>query len=110
MATSDDIRWHQRFSNYRKAFTAFEKGVMLSKERELSELEEQGLIQGFEYTYELAWNVMKDYVHYQSGPSDGDIKGSRDAIRQAYAIGLITDGKEWMNMIGSRIDAAHSYD
>ena len=72
----------------------------------LTELEEQGLIKSFEYTYELAWNVMKDYYEFQ-GMSD--IQGSRDAIRLAFRRGLITDGEAWMNMIDSRVQTSHTY-
>lgn len=57
----EDIRWKQRFSNYINAFEQLQEAVELSRERELSMLEKQGLIQAFEYTHELAWNVMKDF-------------------------------------------------
>ena len=55
----EDIRWEQRFSNYRKALNRLQKFIDKS---ELSELEEQGLIKAFEYTYELAWNTLKDFL------------------------------------------------
>jgi nucleotidyltransferase substrate binding protein (TIGR01987 family) len=103
MALKGDIRWEQRFSNYRKALGQLEKFV--SKD-ELSELEEQGLIKAFEYTFELAWNTLKDYLEYQSILN---VSGSRDAIREAYKINLIGDGEEWMNMIVSRNLTSHSY-
>lgn len=64
------------------------------------------MIKSFEYTYELAWNVMKDYYEFQ-GMSD--IQGSRDAIRLAFRRGLITDGENWMNMIDSRVQTSHTY-
>ena len=57
-----DIRWKQRFNNYSKAFQTLVAAVELSRSRELSELEEQGVIQSFEFTHELAWNVLKDYL------------------------------------------------
>lgn len=69
-------------------------------------MESQGLIQSFEYTHELAWNVMKGYIEYQG---NSDIKGSRDAPRQAFAIGLIIDGENWMEMIKSRSQTTPSY-
>lgn len=103
---NDDIRWKQRFSNYRKAFISLEKAVRLSRERELSDLEEQGLIQSFEYTHELAWNVMKDYFEYQGNT---EITGSRDAIREAFNKGLIDNGDDWMDTIKSRNRASHTY-
>ena len=103
-----DIRWEQRFSNFRKALAALSKAVLLSEERPLTELEEQGLIKAFEYTYELAWNVMKDFYGYQGGTEK--IQGSRDAIRMAVQSGLISDGKIWMEMVDSRIETVHGYD
>jgi hypothetical protein len=63
----EDIRWRQRFHNFQKAFQLLESAVLLAKERPLTELEEQGLIQRFEFTHELAWNLIKDYfITYQS--------------------------------------------
>jgi len=60
-----DIRWQQRLQNYRKALSQLALAVTLSQQRPLSNLEKQGLIQGFEFTHELAWNVLKDYFVYQ---------------------------------------------
>ena len=103
-----DIRWLQRFSNFKKALSSLTAAVDLSKTRMLSDLEEQGLIKAFEYTYELAWNVMKDYYAWQGGIEK--IQGSRDAIRMAVQSGLISDGKVWMEMVESRIETVHGYD
>lgn len=72
----------------------------------MSELEKQGLIKAFEFTHELAWNVMKDYFEYQGTTS---LMGSRDATREAYQKGLIADGEEWMDMIQRRNQTAHTY-
>lgn len=101
-----DIRWIQRLQNYRKALNRLRQAVLLSQTRELSDLEKQGLIQAFEFTHELAWNVMKDYAEYQG---DNTIRGSRDATRTAFKIQLITDGEGWMNMIKSRNESSHAY-
>ena len=60
-----DIRWQQRLTNYSKALRQLEKAVNEARDRELSELEKLGLIHIFEFTHELAWNVMKDYFRYQ---------------------------------------------
>lgn len=100
---NQDIRWEQRFSSFRKALSQLKKFIDKGK---LSELEEQGLIKAFEYSYELAWSVIKDYYEFQ-GVSD--IQGSRDAIRLAFRRGLIEDGEDWMNMIESRIKTSHTY-
>lgn len=103
---AQDIRWKQRLSSYGKARERLEAAVRLATTRDLSELERQGLIQAFEFVFELAWNVLKDYFLYQGNP---EITGSRDAIRTAYKLGLIDDGEGWMEMIQSRNRTAHTY-
>jgi nucleotidyltransferase substrate binding protein (TIGR01987 family) len=102
-----DIRWIQRFENYKKALKQFNDAVDLSKARELSLLEKQGLIQAFEFTHELAWNLLKDYLEYQGYQ---DVKGSRDAIREAFKIGIIENGELWMETIKARNITSHAYD
>ena len=99
----EDIRWKQRFGNYLKALGQLQK--FIAKDN-LNELEEQGLIQAFEFTHELAWNVMKDYFEYQGNTT---ITGSRDATREAFQKGLIEDGAQWMEMIKSRNQSTHTY-
>jgi nucleotidyltransferase substrate binding protein (TIGR01987 family) len=101
-----DIRWQQRFGNFLKAFSLLEKAVLLHREKGLSDLEEQGLIQCFEFTHELAWKVLKDYFEYQGNTG---ITGSRDATREAFQKGLIADGEGWMEMIKSRNQSSHTY-
>lgn len=100
------IRWQQRLANYDNALSQLTSAVQLSKQRNLSELEKQGLIQAFEFTHELAWNVMKDYFFYQGNTS---ITGSRDAVRESFNKGLIVDGEGWMEMIVSRNQTSHTY-
>lgn len=99
-----DVRWKQRFTKYSKALSLLEKFIV--KGKELNELEEQGMIQAFEYTFELAWNLLKDYYEYQGITN---IQGSRDAFRLAFNRGLITDGEAWMKMIESRSKTSHTY-
>lgn len=106
MMTDKDIGWKQRFSNYRKAYKQLEEAVALSNTRILSKLEKQGLIQSFEYTHELAWQVMKDFFLYQGNP---EIRGSRDATREAFRNDLLEDGEIWMDMINSRNRSSHTY-
>lgn len=101
--TEQDIRWQRRHDNFKKALTQLTKFI---DKGELSELEEQGLIKAFEYTYELAWNTLKDFLEYQG---QTDIYGSRDAIRKAFTLGLITDGDGWMDMLASRNKTSHTY-
>lgn len=102
-----DIRWKQRFDNYSKAFLELKEGVDMARARPLSKLEKQGLIQGFEYTHELAWNVLKDYLEFQGIVG---LIGSRDSTREAFKRGLIGDGETWMEMLKSRNLTSHAYD
>jgi nucleotidyltransferase substrate binding protein (TIGR01987 family) len=104
---TEDIRWKQRFLNYTKALLQLNDAVELDKQRTLSSLEKQGLIQSFEYCHELAWNMIKDFFEYQGKTA---IMGSRDATREAFNKGLITDGEAWMQMITSRNQTSHTYD
>jgi nucleotidyltransferase substrate binding protein (TIGR01987 family) len=99
-----DVRWKQRFNNYSKAILLLEKFIANGKE--LNELEVQGMIQAFEYTFELAWNLLKDYYEYQGVTN---LQGSRDAFRLAFNRGLISDGEAWMKMIESRSKTSHTY-
>lgn len=97
-----DIRWEQRFSNYQKALAQLLK---YTEKETLSEMERQGLIKAFEFTYELAWNTLRDYLLYQGIT---DIVGSRDTIRTAFRENLIENGEEWMNMLQSRNRTSHT--
>lgn len=113
-----DIRWEQRFSNYRKALqklniaiSVIEENSTDDKGREenknnIEEILKEGLIQRFEYTHELAWNVMKDYAEYQGNNA---ITGSRDATREAFKMGLIANADGWMDMLKSRNLTSHTY-
>ncbi len=102
-----DIRWIQRFRNYKKALGELRKAFKLSETRKLSSLEEQGVIQSFEYTFELAWNVLKDYLNHKGFQG---IIGSKDTIRLAFKNELIAEGEVWMDMIVKRNLTAHTYD
>ncbi|MEX0968141.1 MAG: nucleotidyltransferase substrate binding protein [Bacteroidia bacterium] len=103
MLNQKDIRWIQRFSKYKKALSQLEKFI---DKGTLNELEQQGLIQAFEYTFELAWNTIKDFYEYQG---EEGIQGSRDAFRMAFRRELIANGDAWMEMIKSRQLTVHSY-
>lgn len=100
---TEDIRWKQRFSNYKKAalqLTEFiEKG-------ELNKFEVQGLIQCFEYTFELAWKSMKDYLEQEGF----EVKSPRGSIQTAFQVQLITDGHTWIDALNKRNLMAHTYD
>jgi nucleotidyltransferase substrate binding protein (TIGR01987 family) len=102
-----DIRWKQRFNNFQRAFRTLVDAVELSRRRELTLLEQQGLIQGFEFTHELAWNVLKDYLEHKGITG---LIGSKDASRMAFKNGLIEAGDDWMKMIEARNQTSHAYD
>ena len=104
---TQDIRWKQRLQNYNKALMIVQNAIELASTRELSDLEKQGLIQGFEFTFELAWNVMKDYLEEQG---IFGLSGNRDTIRCANKNNLIENGQIWMDMIIERNLASHTYD
>jgi nucleotidyltransferase substrate binding protein (TIGR01987 family) len=97
-----DTRWQQRFDNFQHAYKNFQAAIQLANERPLSDLEEQG----FEYTHELAWKVLKDYLEEQGF---NNIIGSKNASRLAFKEGLINDGDAWMQMIEARNETSHTY-
>lgn len=106
-AKNDDIRWVQRFSNYQAALIQLKDAVELYNERALSLIEKQGMIQAFEFTHELAWKVLKDYLEYQSAIK---VSGSRDAVKESFKIELLNDGQVWLEMIETRNNTSHTYD
>jgi nucleotidyltransferase substrate binding protein (TIGR01987 family) len=103
---SQDIRWKQRFDNFTSALKVFDDAVRLSQSRPLTDLENQGLIQSFEFCHELAWNVAKDFLEHQGIQG---LFGSRDTTREAFQKGLISNGDDWMDMIKSRNLSSHTY-
>ena len=103
---TEDIRWKQRFDNFKRARANLSHAVRTLEERPLSDLEKQGLIQAFEFTHELAWNVLKDYLEFEGIQG---IVGSRGAVREAFQRGLVTEGEAWMDMIAARNLSSHTY-
>lgn len=103
MSELKEIRWKQRFENFNKSYILLDK---YSKKEELSELEQAGIIQFFEMTFELAWKVLKDYLE-----AEGYIvKSPRETIKQAFQIQLINDGHIWMEALAVRNLTTHTYD
>ena len=98
-----DIRWQQRFSNYNRALAQLET---FADPPALNERDQQGLIKAFEYTFELAWNRLRDLLRSQG---DTTLLGSRDTLREAFRLGLIDAGESWMLMIQDRNLTSHSY-
>jgi nucleotidyltransferase substrate binding protein (TIGR01987 family) len=100
---AEDIRWQQRFSNYCKALDRLEDFL---EPPALNEREQQGLIKAFEYTYDLAWNTLRDLLRSQG---DVSLLGSRDTLREAFRLGLIEHGETWMLMLQDRNLTSHTY-
>lgn len=98
-----DVRWEQRFDSYQKALLQLTKFI---EKGELNELEKQGLIQAFEYTHELAWKLLKDFLSEQGIQN---IYGSKIATKEAFKLELIEDGEAWMDMIKDRNRTSHTY-
>ena len=117
--STQELRWQQRFSNYVKAFLKLEQAVLkitedyqikengtIDEDSFLDDIIKEGLIQRFEYTHELALNVMKDFLE---NAGNNNVFGSKDATKEAFAAGLISNGEVWMDMIKSRNKTSHTY-
>ncbi len=98
-----DVRWKQRFINFEKSYKLLEKYINTPLE---SELERAGIIQLFEILFELSWKLMKDYLEAQ----ELIVKSPREAIKQAFQIGLIEDGHIWVDGLADRNLTVHTYD
>ncbi len=103
---TQDIRWQQRFDNFNRALKQLTAAVELSAQREFTQLEKQGVIQGFEFVHELAWNVLKDLLEFEGIQG---IVGSRGTVREAFKRGLLADGELWLDMIDKRNLTSHTY-
>lgn len=101
-------RWEQKLQSYHKALNRLSEIVNVMDKRQLNEFEADGLIQRFEFTFELAWKLMRSYAEFQG--TDKEIMGSRDAIRWAFENKLISDSGTWMEMVKRRNDTSHTYD
>lgn len=99
-----DIRWMQRYRNFNRAVDLLQEAAKLKNP---SDLEIEGMIQRFEYSFELAWKTLKDYLEEKGF---APIVGSKEALRLAFANGIITDGETWMKMIQSRNLTSNLYD
>lgn len=100
-------RWRQHLATFDKALVRMDEVVTLWHSRKLSDLERDGMIQRFEYTQELAWKLLKNYIEYQG---EAQMGGSRDTIRQAFRLGLIENSEPWFDMLESRNLTSHVYD
>lgn len=98
-----DIRWKQRFQNFERACALLER---TAKNPKLSEAERGGLIQFFEMAFELSWKLLKDYLTAEGY----EVKSPREAFKQAFQIGLIVDGGDWLLALEDRNLISHTYD
>jgi nucleotidyltransferase substrate binding protein (TIGR01987 family) len=99
-----DVRWRQRFDNYDKAISHLELALQIQKP---DVVQRAGLIQFFEMSFELSWNVMKDYL---AGQGFTDVQSPRAAIKKAFETGLIEDGHGWLKLLEDRNLTSHLYD
>lgn len=102
-----DVRWKQRFSSFKRAFNLLQEALLLDPER-LSALEREGAMQRFEFTFELAWKTMKDFLEV-SGVVLDEVT-PRNVIKAAFAAKLIHDGQQWIDMMLRRNEMSHQYD
>ena len=97
-----DVRWKQRFHNFEKAFLFFEQAC---KQKSYSQLEAAGLVQCFEFTFELAWKTLKDFLTEQAFI----VQSPRETIKQAFASDYLKDGHTWIQMLEQRNLLSHTY-
>jgi nucleotidyltransferase substrate binding protein (TIGR01987 family) len=102
-----DIRWKQRFHNFSRALTLLREALERQPEN-LTLLEKEGVIQRFEYTFELAWKTLKDYL--EAGGLVITPVTPRQVIKEAFAAKVISDGEAWIRMLDNRNLLSHTYD
>jgi len=103
----NDTRWKQRLENFERAFLLLQEAFKKDS-AEMSDLEKEGAVQRFEYTFELAWKTLKDYLDY-SGVVFDQIT-PRSVIKQAFAAKIVKDGQTWIEMLEQRNLMSHTYD
>ncbi|MCY3690932.1 MAG: nucleotidyltransferase substrate binding protein [Chloroflexota bacterium] len=102
-----EVRWHYRFRNFSRAYTLLSEALE-PEVAELNELEREGAIQRFEYTFQLAWLTLKDRLEY-GGVVLTEVT-PRNIIQQAFAAKLIDDAEVWIDMLVDRNLMSHTYD
>lgn len=100
-------RWKYRFDNYKRAFGLLREAIETMQARELSQLEKEGVIQRFEYTWELAWKVLNDYLDSVGVVLETITPAA--VIRAAFAAKIIKDGDVWMKALDARNKMSHTY-
>lgn len=101
-----ELRWQQRFENFEKAFLRLESTLDAWQKNNEDEIYEMALIQAFEFTYELAWKTLKDYLKYNGIEANLP----REVIKQSFNQNLIEDGQVWIDMLENRNLMSHTYD
>jgi nucleotidyltransferase substrate binding protein (TIGR01987 family) len=104
-----DIRWKQRFQNFDRAFLLLRSAVEENEIGKLSMLEQEGIIQRFEYTYELAWKTLKDYLQDNGNTILPEVT-AKAVFKEAFSAGIIKDGQVFIDMMLSRNLLSHCYD
>jgi nucleotidyltransferase substrate binding protein (TIGR01987 family) len=107
MPVNPDIRWKQRFQNFDRAFVLL-RDALAGQPEELSPLEKEGVIQRFEYTFELAWKTLKDYLE-EGGLVIAPVT-PRQVLKEAFAAKVIQQGSVWIAMLDHRNLLSHTYD
>jgi nucleotidyltransferase substrate binding protein (TIGR01987 family) len=102
--SNGDIRWKQRFANFNKAMNHLEKALQIPNP---DIVQKAGIIQFFEMSFELAWNMVKDYLEEQGFV---DIKSPRSALKKAFEMNILENGHDWMDLLQDRNLTAHTYD
>lgn len=104
--SSQDIRWKQRFQNYEKAFKRLSRAIKVVKSAPDDDLLQSGLVQTYEYTFELAWKTLKDYLTLEGF----EVRSPRETIRQGFQSGYIMNGEDWLQALADRNLTTHIYD
>ena len=104
--SSQDIRWKQRFQNYEKAFKRLSRAIEVVKATPDDDLLQSGLIQTYEYTFELAWKTLKDYLTLEGF----EVRSPRETIRQGFQSGYIMNGEDWLQALADRNLTTYIYD
>ena len=103
-----EIRWKQRFQNFNRAYNLLNCALEENDIDDLSNLEQEGVIQRFEYTYELAWKTLKDYLEY-NGVNITEIT-ARNIFKEAYSSRIIKNSEIFIDMMLSRNLLSYTYD
>ena len=104
--SSQDIRWKQRFQNYEKAFKRLSRAIEVVKSAPDDDLLQSGLVQTYEYTFELAWKTLMDYLTLEGF----EVRSPRETIRQGFQSGYIMNGEDWLQALADRNLTTHIYD